>query len=199
MPTPAESRRLDHLEIARRYRAKRKRWPRPTVAMIRVRELDALFASRYGDTLPDDDAGRDDLAIMAHHLAGLPGSIDANVTQWVQRRAPWLPVGDLAGLLLEVTTNPTRWKADRLAWRLRLTDRERSALGITTIGAVNLSKAARTARRRALKNAAREAARRAQGAIARADYEAASIARRRPWEAIGISRRTWYRRRSATT
>jgi transposase len=33
-------------------------------------------------------------------------------------------------------------------------------------------------------------------ALPREEYEAASLARRRPWEAEGISRATWYRRRA---
>src|SRR5690606_12801147 len=38
-----------------------------------------------------------------------------------------------------------------------------------------------------------EARRRAAGAIDRATYEANSLSRRKPWEALGMSRRTWYR------
>jgi hypothetical protein len=33
----------------------------------------------------------------------------------------------------------------------------------------------------------------------RAEYEAAGLARKRPWEAEGISKSTWYRRRSVRT
>ena len=33
-------------------------------------------------------------------------------------------------------------------------------------------------------------------AQARADYEAAALAKKKPWEAQGISRATWYRRRT---
>lgn len=38
-----------------------------------------------------------------------------------------------------------------------------------------------------------EAARRAAGAIPRADYEANSLSRQKPWEKLGMSRATWYR------
>jgi hypothetical protein len=40
-------------------------------------------------------------------------------------------------------------------------------------------------------------ARRRKGVKPRAQYEAASLSRQRPWEAQGISRRTWERRRKA--
>jgi len=33
--------------------------------------------------------------------------------------------------------------------------------------------------------------------LPRAEYESQSLSRRRPWEAEGISRATWYRRRAA--
>lgn len=38
-----------------------------------------------------------------------------------------------------------------------------------------------------------EAARRAAGAIPRAEYEGNSISRKKPWEKLGMSRATWYR------
>ncbi|MBD4976012.1 replication protein, partial [Xanthomonas citri pv. citri] len=38
-----------------------------------------------------------------------------------------------------------------------------------------------------------EARRRAAGAVDRATYESHSAARTRPWEALGMSRRSWYR------
>jgi len=198
MPTVADAHRLEHAEIARRYRAKRKRRPRPTLAQIRVRELERLFVHRYGDTLPNDDAGRDDVSIMAHHLASTPGNCDDSITVWVQCFAPWYPSGDLKTLIEDASTNTARWKADRLARDLHLTYEDRTLLGIKTIGAIDFPKAWRIRNRRALKNAARQAARRAQGIKPRADYEQDAIARRKPWEDLGISRATWYRRRSLT-
>ncbi len=39
---------------------------RPVLTMmVRLRELERLFASRYGAILPDDDAGREDLTRAA--------------------------------------------------------------------------------------------------------------------------------------
>jgi hypothetical protein len=54
-------------EIAIRYRQGKK--PRPfSMAALRCAELNRLWADRYGAALPDDDAGRDDARITAHHL-----------------------------------------------------------------------------------------------------------------------------------
>jgi len=54
-------------------------------------------------------------------------------------------------------------------------------------------------RARRLRQRQRELARRrAQGTKSRAEYEANSLSRNKPWLALGISRRTWYRRRGTS-
>src|SRR4051794_16491709 len=65
------ARRLQHNEVAWRYRRKRRRASRPKFVNIRKAELERLFADRYGRSLPDDDAGRADLRLMADHLCQL--------------------------------------------------------------------------------------------------------------------------------
>ncbi len=149
--------------------------------------------------LPDDDAGRDDVLIVAHHLAqyadGHPGK---RITQWVRLRAPWMKVVELDALIAEAITRPKRWRADKLAWRLRLTAADRTALRITTIGAIDANKAQRIVRRRARDRKRKMLNRRASGAQARTEYERQSVERLRPWTMLGISRRTWYRRQRGT-
>jgi hypothetical protein len=56
-----------------------------------------------------------------------------------------------------------------------------------------MTKAERLARRRQHKRQRKEAIRRAAGAKPRAIYEATSISRNKPWEALGMSRASWYR------
>jgi hypothetical protein len=68
-------------------------------------------------------------------------------------------------------------------------------LGVTTIGAVDENKAARTKRRKRLDRERKANARRAKGAKPRNDAQ--SISQAMPWLEEGISRRTWYRRRKA--
>jgi hypothetical protein len=48
--------------------------------------------------------------------------------------------------------------------------------------------------RRERNRKAHEAKRRARGVRTRAEYEAQSVSRAKPWLALGISRTTWYRR-----
>ena len=91
-------------------------------------------------------------------------------------------------------TKPRRLHADRIAKMLRVTDAERTALKLTTIGACDVSKAERLRRRRERHRAAQQATRRARGVVPRDQYLADSFSRTKPWEALGISRRTWERR-----
>ena len=90
---------------------------------------------------------------------------------------------------------PLRWRADKLAARLGLTDAERRRLRITTIGAVDKARDARQAERTARKREAEKLRRQAQGVRNRAEYQAGSANRTKPWLACGISRATWYRQR----
>jgi hypothetical protein len=177
----------------------RRRQSRPSIASLRVAELARLFKARYGNVLPDDDAGRDDAAIMVHHLAALTGDPRPRVMGFIELRCPWMPIAEAKALLVETIAKPRRWRADKLAWRLRLTSADRATLKITTIGAVDKPKSERWHERQERTRAVKEGRRRAAGARKREEYEAASLARAQPWKALGISRRTWYRRQAAGT
>jgi hypothetical protein len=73
------------------------------------------------------------------------------------------------------------------------TEVERHPLGITTIGAIDVTKEERKARRHHRARDGDELRRRRKGAKPRADYEANSISRTKPWLALGMSRASWYR------
>lgn len=171
----------------------RKRQPRPSIATLRVAELSRLFSRRYGEVLPDDDAGRDDAALMAHHLAQLSGDPRKRVMGFIELRCPWMPIAEAKALLLETIDKPRRWRADKLAWRLRLTHAERAALKITTIGAIDKPKSQRWQERQERTRLAKLQRRRQAGSKPRAEY-LATVSHGKPWKALGISRATWFRR-----
>jgi hypothetical protein len=180
-------------EIARRY--KRKKRARPvSIAALRIAELNRLFRARYGATLPEDDCGRDEALVMAHHIARRTSNDGRKIAAWLELHAPWMQPTDIAALVTRVLRKPSGWRADKLAARLNLTAAERRRLRITTIGAVDMDKTERQAARRERKRKAEAARRRALGKRPRQEYEANSISRARPWTAIGMSRATWYRR-----
>lgn len=111
---------------------------------------------RYGNILPDDDAGLDDLILAAHHIVFLRGEVIEHIVAWAHRWAPWLSPDKAEQLAEKIAANPRKWTADALAWRLRLTAAERAELSITTIGAFDQGKAEREKQR---KERQREAAR----------------------------------------
>lgn len=169
--------------------------PRQLLA-LRMRDLATLFRSRYGVTLPDDDAGRDDLEIAINHLACVAYP-KAAIAHWIEIWAPWLTSAENHDILARVMPHPMRWKADALAWRLGLTMEERMTLGITTIGAIDCNRTGRKKRRKQQDAKRKANERRKKGAKPRALYEAESANRTKPWKAEGISRATWYRRKTS--
>jgi hypothetical protein len=178
--------------IARRYAAKKREREPVSLAALRIAELRRLYTARYGHALPDDDAGRDDALLMAHHLAKRPEA-ERLIPAWLSLWCPWMAPDDVAAMTTKVVAKPLRWRADRLAARLNLNEAERRRLRITTIGACDLTRKDRLARRKQRARDSQEARRRAAGAKSRAEYEANAVSRTKPWEALGMSRRTWYR------
>lgn len=175
----------------------RRRSPMQLVA-LRLNDLAKLFRGRYGHVLPDDDAGRDDLFVAVNHLACLPHP-QKPIDCWLEIWAPWLTVKERHDLVGAALISPMRWKADALAWRLRLTAADRAALGITTIGAIDENRAARAKRRKLQARKRMQAYRKAKGSKSRAAYEGQSAEQAAPWLDAGISRATWFRRRKRET
>lgn len=182
-----------HAEIAKRYERHRL-GSKPSIAVLRVRDLGKILDSRYGPTIPDDDAGRDDLLIVLHHLVWLTGNARKRILGILALRAPWMATSEANSIAACVLSKPLKWKADVLAWRLGLTLAERRALRVTTIGACDAPKAVREKLRKVADKERKLAARRSAGAIPRAVYEKRSLGKRKPWKDHGLSERTWYRR-----
>jgi hypothetical protein len=186
-------------DIKRRYKARADKGATVvTITTLRIAELRRLLQSRYGHILSDDDAGRDDALIMAHHLAHGPDA-GHRIGLWLGLWAPWMTSSEAGKLITKVIAKPLRWRAHKLGIRLRLTEAERTRLGITTIGSIEVTKAERLARRRLRDRLCKEARRRRAGAKVRADYEGNSITRTKPWERLGMSRASWYRAGKPTT
>jgi len=131
---------------------------------------------------------------MAHHLA-LFDNPEKRIKVWLRRWAPWYTEGGAYWLIETVTRRPRKWTADALAKHLGVDNATRTRLGLTTIGAIDFSKAQRARRRQKLA-AARQRERRAKaGAVP----HASSARRTKPWEARGVSRATYYRQLKSET
>lgn len=189
--------RAQHTEIKRRYRRRSSPRTKPQFASLRLRDITKLIRARHGVELPNDAAGVLMVEIAAHHLAMLNANPIDRINRWVDLWAPWYRLGELKTLREDVLRQPKRWKADQLAWVLRLVEADRRALGITTIGAIDMGKRERMARRRQRSRERRMAKHRAKGVKPRVEY-LASVASPKPWIAEGVSRATWFRRKRET-
>lgn len=158
-------------EIARRYRWHARNGRRPfSMAALRISQLSRLYSDRYGDTLPDDDAGRDDARLALHHLAKLSNNPARRMAVWLAVWCPWMPKPEREDLVTRILAFPLRYTADKLAAKLGLTAADRSRLKITTIGAIDENREQRFARQKERRRLAQEARRRAKGAKPRAVY-----------------------------
>ncbi len=174
---------------------KRRSTPQQIVA-LRLGEFARMFRARWGLTLPDDDSGRDDIEPVLHHILVLKqGPRKAGL--WLELWAPWLTLAEQRAITSQALATMRSWTADQLAWRYRITREERTMLGLTTIGAIDHGKGARTKRRRDRDRQRKERKRRLAGALPRREWRSASLERNKPWAMEGISRRTWYRRHTS--
>jgi hypothetical protein len=173
----------------------RERFPRGSPRLIcrkRLGELEAFYGKRYGAFLPHDDAGIDDLIIAAHHIAHLGPGGYAHIVAWAAQWMPDMPTAEAEALAKRVLAEPRRFKAATLGWRIGLTEAERTALGITTIRAAGVSDAEMTERRKSKRHECRDRWRQRQREKRSPKPE--PLSRSRPWEVLGMSRATWYRK-----
>jgi hypothetical protein len=190
--------------IAKLYAKRGKTSPLQTFKNVRFSELEIVFAWCWrGTELPDDDAGREDLYTAACHLwhLGCKHGQDTAIKAWAAERAPWCGAHELSELISQVAATPLKFKADPLAHRLGLymTNQLRTALGLTTIGDIDVGKKGREKLRAERQKAWKQQNRRNNGAAPRADYLANAASRTKPWDALGVSARTYYRRKARGT
>jgi hypothetical protein len=138
-PPPPNNIRVRLHDVALRYdRARRRRGN--TINFIgrqRLRDLGRLFHHRYGSLLPDDDSGREDLAVALDHIVR---RLDCALLlpKWVRSWAPWIDESELETM---IEAAGRTWTATDLGTHLGLTDEERTELEISTIAPRGLTKA----------------------------------------------------------
>jgi hypothetical protein len=171
------------------------------VARLRIREIERLIERRDGVVPDTDDADRP-VWLVAQHMREINHfDLRGRLSRWCSRWAPFFPKEQIKKIADKVVAKPYRFTADAIGKLMGLKDEERSALGITTIGAIDRDKKQRERDRAEAKlRRDRERAlgkRRQRGVRPRSEYLRKSLSQTKPWEAEGISRRTWERRREA--
>jgi len=161
MQTPQQQ-RARHIEIKRRYEHHTKVGKRTrSMAAIRIAELTRWLDDTYGagaELDPSDESART-ARIFIHHFVVLADG-NRRASEWLSTYCPWIERRDREAMITEANHCPIKWSADKLAWKIGLTDAKRSELKITTIGAVDCNQQQRAERRRQAK-AERERRRRA--------------------------------------
>jgi hypothetical protein len=162
---------------------------------VRIGDLIKIFGARYGGgelfIFPNDDAGREDLRILLdHYVRAKPSAIP----RVIKARAPWLTVVEHEDLLQLVIRSPRLWSARALAIQLNLTEAERRALKVHTIGSVDMTPEERQQQRKLQDRARKRKARRTKGAKSRQRWLAAnSKSREKPWLELGMGRSAYYK------
>ena len=163
----------------------------------RLGDLRRLFRHRYGPVLPDDDAGSEDLIELLKPISLGPRPA-TRMRHEIELVAPWAETDSIIDQISRLPTYERKSKAEPLGQCLRVTNAEREALRLWTIAPVNMTAEQMATQRKAKERARQARRRRERGAKPRAAYLAASRSRTKPWEAEGISRRTYYRRKGGT-
>jgi hypothetical protein len=158
-------------------------------------QLNRVFLDLYGPEFPDDDAGSEDLATLLRYHALHPTHGRERMKNCIETRAPWMAketaeylIGDLAIL----DPRYLRLSPAELRFRVHIHSEDRERLRAWNIPPYDLTDA-QLEQRRKDKKRARDKARSKK---TRPNYLMDSISRKKPWEAEGVSRATWYRRRT---
>ena len=178
--------------------------PQMTSGRLRLGNIRTCLRHRYGHTLPDDDAGREDLLELLLPASLRPKDPIRIMANMVEVWAPWMSKPEAQGLIQQIEQMPPSLRtrtAQELGERFNITNAERERLRLWTIAAVDIAEDQRAEQRKAKKRARDIRRRREDGSEPRAVYLATSKNRRQPWKAEGISRATWYRqqKRAAST
>lgn len=182
----------------RRRRNKRSNW---TTERQTLFEIGALIQLRHAGACNTDDGEiylRAALPSLITKAGGFDGEdLDQDVAAWANRMVPRLDRATINGCVEEArqrNTDKRLWlNSTELGRLLRLTVPERENLGITRFRPVGMSVQQFEKYRRARRAAQEKARRAAKGARPREQ----SKAQLKPWDALGISRPTYYRMQKA--
>lgn len=174
---------------------------------LRLAELQLLLKHRWFGALPEGqrDAWMLIAGVAMSYLA--PGVVarreiialahEATGGRWSEQEAGWRLSAVIARALQAARGEQIEYRGRLIDPRYRYrTETIIEVLGITEAGmrACDLRHLVSPDLRREHHRIAEEQRRRSLGAVPRQDYETGSFSRLKPWEAEGISRRTWYRR-----
>jgi hypothetical protein len=175
------------------------------VHRVRLGHVHRFLRYRWGPVLPDDDAGYEDLRILLHVVANAckPENRVRKLANVAGTMAPWMPSTRVSQVAEEIAAKPLKVTSQWLGKALGVTADVRERLKIWQIAACDLTPEQAKERRRERERERSAKRRRENGIQSRAEYRQrvseGSAKSTKPWEAMGISRRTYYYRMKRCT
>jgi hypothetical protein len=169
-----------------------------TIRRLRLGDLQRFLRKRYGHSLPDDDAGREDLRELLL-LASLAYNPERTMRSMIKTWVKWMAQTEAEQLMDDITRTPIYLRkpsARLLGDRLGLTDRERQELAIVTIRPHDMTDEQLGQRRKAKDAERKWRKRRAAKIKPREAWLANCKGRLKPWVKLGMSRASWYRKQA---
>ncbi|MDE3811656.1 hypothetical protein I7I49_15375 [Sinorhizobium meliloti] len=168
------------------------------IQIQRMREIENVIEHRHGTIIPDPEDTDDRSTCLAYVEAAAYTASGQRMTDWCARWAPWISSDDLNAIVERCRTRKKMLRPDDVAKLISVTFAERSKLGLKTIGACDMTEAARRALAKQIKRAndreRQKVKRESAGRKGRESWlEENSLSRTKPWDAAGVSRATWYR------
>jgi hypothetical protein len=99
----------------------------------RIADMETYLWRRYGCQVPDDDAGREDLALLLNYIGRNKIAPRAKVMASIRVWARWMQPDEANAMAEEAIERPKRYRATTLGARMRLTRAEAATWGIETI------------------------------------------------------------------
>jgi hypothetical protein len=168
------------------------------IRRLRYGALLKLFRHRWGNVLPDDDAGRDDLWILVTNVSLAAAEPEKKMRHVIDMWAPWMSIEEREAYIKHVCgldkyeRTPT---AKELGERLGLTNAERETLKLWAVLPIDKTEEELAEQARVRERTRRARKRRQKGIRTREAYLAEIARKPKPWAAQGISRSAYYRER----
>lgn len=116
---------------------------RDNIAPLRVIDLNKLYRDSYGLVLPPDEGGEYASHVWLVHQARTGAGAERRMDNFLEFRAPWMSA-EKRTMAKEAAFASTKfYGADELAIDFGITYAKRTALGLTTIGSIDVDAAQR--------------------------------------------------------
>jgi hypothetical protein len=167
---------------------------------LRYGDVLKLIRFRYGANPPDDDAARPDVMELLFLASMAPTGWEEKVRHAIELYAPWMPTDEVESFIQHLSVTPHYQKlrtAEELGRVLNLTNADRERLKLWRIKPVDMTDEELAKQSKDRERNRRTAKRRLAGIPTRETRRVQFESSQKPWEALGIHRRTWERRRAA--